>query len=91
MPHAFQVLTRLLQALCQHIISGLSHWYVDDLMAVSLHSLYLNDSELVDSRVQQLLGQGSISVAKSQVDSCLNFSDGISTWTPDQLLYAIAT
>ena len=35
MPHAFQVLTRCLQALCRHIISGLCYWYVDDLMAVS--------------------------------------------------------
>jgi hypothetical protein len=36
MPHAFQVLTRSLQALCSHIIIGLCYWYVDDLMAVSL-------------------------------------------------------
>ena len=73
MPHAFQVLTRTLQALCNHIISGLCYWYVDDLMAVSRATLYVNDSTIVDSQVQQLLGQGSIASAKSQVDRCLEF------------------
>ena len=47
------------------------YWYVDDLMAVSPQTLYVNDSELVDSNVQQLLGQGSIALAKSQHDRCL--------------------
>jgi hypothetical protein len=73
MPHAFQVLTRVLQALCRHIISGLCYWYVDDMMAVSRKALYINDSELVDSNVQRLLGQGSIAIAKSQHDRCLEF------------------
>ena len=73
MPHAFQVLTRILQALCRHIISGLCYWYVDDLMAVSLATMYLNDSTLVGSNVQQLLGQGSIATTKSQHDRCLEF------------------
>jgi hypothetical protein len=73
MPHAFQVLTRVLQALCRHIISGLCYWYVDDLMAVSRMTLYINDSELVDSNVQQLLGQGSIAKAKSQAGRHLEF------------------
>jgi len=73
MPHAFQVLTRVLQSLCRHIISGLCYWYVDDLMAVSLKALYVNDSELVDFNVQRLLGQGSIAIAKSQHDRCLEF------------------
>jgi len=73
MPHTFQVLTRMLQALCRHIISGLCYWYVDDLMAVSLATMYLNDSTLVDSNVQQLLGQGSIAITKSQHDRCLEF------------------
>lgn len=72
MPHAFQVLTRTLQALCRHIISGLCYWYVDDLMAVSRTTVYINDSELVDSNVQQLLGQGSIAKAKSQAGRCLD-------------------
>ena len=57
MPHTFQVLTRMLQALCRHIISGLCHWYVDDLMAI----------------FQQLLGQGSIAATTAQVDRCLEF------------------
>jgi len=73
MPHAFQVLTRVLQALCRHIISDLCYGYVDDLMAVSLKTLYINDSELVDYNVQRLLGQGSIATAKSQHDRCLEF------------------
>ena len=73
MPHAFQVLTRTLQALCRHIISGLCYWYVDDLMAVSHKSLYINDSTRVDVNVQHLLGQGSIAAAKSQHDRCLEF------------------
>ena len=73
MPHAFQVLTRTLQAVCRHIISGLCYWYVDDLRAVSRTTLYINDSELVDSNVQQLLGQGSIATAKSQAGRCLEF------------------
>jgi hypothetical protein len=73
MPHAFQVLTRVLQELCRHLISGLCYWYVDDLMAVSLKTLCLKDSALVDSHVQQLLGQGSIALAKSQQDRCLEF------------------
>jgi len=73
MPHAFQVLTRVLQALCRHIISGICYWYVDDLMAVSRKALYINDSELVDSNVQRLLGQGSIAIAKSQHGRCLEF------------------
>ena len=60
MPHAFHLLTRLLQALCRHIISGLCYWYVDDLMAVSHKNLYINDSTLVDANVQQLLGDGPI-------------------------------
>jgi len=66
-------LTRVLQALCRHIISGLCCWYVYDLMAVSLATMYLNDSTLVDSNVQQLLGQGSIATTKSQHDRCLEF------------------
>ena len=73
MPHAFQVLTRTLQALCRHIISGLCYWYVDDLMAVSLRNLYINDSALVDNNVQHLLGKGSIAVAKSQHGRILEF------------------
>ena len=73
MPHAFQVLTRCLQALCRHIISGLCYWYVDDLMAISLRTLYINDSTVVDSTVQRLLGDGSIAVAKSQNGRCLEF------------------
>jgi hypothetical protein len=73
MPHAFQVLTRMLQSLCRQLISGLCFWYVDDLMAVSPQALYVNDSELVDSHVQQLLGHGSIALAKSQHDRCLEF------------------
>ncbi len=73
MPHAFQVLTRTLQALCRHIISGLCYWYVDDLMAVSLRTLYINDSTLVDSNVQHLLGMGSIAASKSQHDRILEF------------------
>ena len=73
MPHAFQVLTRALHALCQHIISGSCYWYVDDLMAVSRATLYTNDSTIVDAKVQQLLGRGSIAAAKLQVDRCLEF------------------
>ena len=42
-------------------------------MAVSRTTLYINDSELVDSNVQQLLGQGSITKAKSQAGRCLEF------------------
>ena len=73
MPHAFQVFTRVLQKLCCHLISGFCYWCVDDLMAVSPKTLYVNDSEFVDSHVQQLLGQGSIALAKSQHDRCLEF------------------
>ena len=73
MPHAFQVLTRTLQALCRHIISDLCYWYLDDLMAVSNKELYINDSTIVDSKVQQLLGEGSIATAKSKHDRCLEF------------------
>jgi hypothetical protein len=62
MPHAFQVLTRSLQALCTHIILGLCYWYVDDLMAVSTISSYLTDSTRVDNSVQHLLGETKISV-----------------------------
>jgi hypothetical protein len=40
-------------------------------MAVSPQALYVNDSELFDSNLQQLLGQGSIALAKSQHDRCL--------------------
>ena len=73
MPHAFQVLRRTLQALCRHIISGLCYWYVDDLMAVSLRTLYINDSALVDSNVQHLLGMGSIAASKSKQGRILEF------------------
>jgi hypothetical protein len=59
MPHAFQVLTRSLQALCSHIISGWCYWYVDDLMAVSPITTYVTDSAQVESTVQRLLGVGS--------------------------------
>ena len=60
MPHAFQVLTRSLQAMSSYIISGLCHWYVDDLMAVSHIASQQKDSDIVDANVQQLLGEGSI-------------------------------
>jgi len=73
MPHAFQVLTRSLQAMCSHIIPGLCHWYVDDLMAVSTRCTYTNDSERVDNAVQHLMGQGSITTKKSEVDRKLEF------------------
>jgi hypothetical protein len=65
MPHAFQVLTRSLQAMCSHIISGLCHWYVDDLMAVSHVDNQQKDSVIVDVHVQQLMGDGSIATNKS--------------------------
>ena len=59
-----------IEALCRHVISGLCYWYVDDLMALTL---YINNSEIVDSNVQHLLGNGSIEVAKFQMDRCLEF------------------
>ena len=65
MPHAFQVLTRSLQAMRSHIISGLCQWYVDDLMAVSPLIRYQSDSDIVDANVQQLLVEGSIAKLKS--------------------------
>ena len=73
MPHAFQVLRTMLHALSQYIISGLCYWYVDDLMAVSRATLYINDSIIVDTHDQQLLGSGSIAAAKSQFGRCLEF------------------
>ena len=73
MPHAFQVLTRSLQALCCQIISGLCHWYVDDLMAVSPITTYVTDSDIVDLEVQLLLGEGSIAKKKSQCARALEF------------------
>ena len=73
MPHAFQVLTRSLQAMCSHIISGLCLWYVDDLMAVSHIASQQKDSNLVDANVQQLLGEGSIAKNKSFSDRQLEF------------------
>jgi len=73
MPHAFQVLTRSLQALCTYIIMGLCMWYVDDLMAVSNIATYVTDSFKVDQAVQQLLGQGSIAQNKSQCGRALEF------------------
>ena len=42
-------------------------------MAVSRATLYINDSSIVDTKVQQVLGDGSIAAAKSQVDRCLEF------------------
>ena len=54
-----------MQALFRHIIGGLCYWYVDDLMAVSPKALYVNNSSLVNSNVQQLLG---VALAKSQHD-----------------------
>ena len=42
-------------------------------MAVSRATLYINDSSIVNTTVQQLLGNGSIAAAKSQVDRCLEF------------------
>ena len=65
MPHAFQVLTRSLHALCSYIILGLCYWYVDNLMTVSPISSYLIDSSKVDESVQHLLGEGSIAKQKS--------------------------
>ena len=73
MPHAFQVLTRSLQALCSYLIEGWCLWYVDDLMAVSPISTYVKDSTIVDESVQQLLGQGSIAAKKSQCARALEF------------------
>ena len=73
MPHAFQVLTRSLHALCSYIILGLCYWYVDDLMAVSPISSYLADSSKVDESVQHLLGDGSIAKQKSQCARQLEF------------------
>jgi len=73
MPHAFQILTRSLQAMCSYIISGLCYWYVDDLMAVSNISTYRQDSTKVDNSVQQLLGNGAISANKSQCARALEF------------------
>ena len=42
-------------------------------MAVSRATLYVNDSTIVDTTVQQLLGHGSIAAAKSQFDRCSEF------------------
>ena len=65
--------------MCSHIISGLCHWYVDDLIAVSPRCTYTNDSERVDNAVQHLMGQGSIATKKSEVDRKLEFLG----WTID--------
>ena len=73
MPHAFQVLTRSLQALCSHIISGWCSWYVDDLMAVSSIATYVTDSTQVESSVQRLLGDGSVAQKKSECARALEF------------------
>jgi len=73
MPHAFQVLTRSIQALCSFIISGWCYWYVDDLMAVSSIATYVTDSTKVESAVQQLLGEGSIAQKKSECARALEF------------------
>ena len=74
-----------MQALFRHIIGGLCYWYVDDLMAVSPKALYVNNnSSLVNSNVQQLLG---VALAKSQHDrlSALAQSD-IMMWRAFALL-----
>ena len=73
MPHAFQVLTRSLQALCSHIISGWCSWYVDNLMAVSSIATYVTDSTQVESSVQRLLGDGSVAQKKSECARALEF------------------
>ena len=74
MPHAFQVLTRSLQALCSHIILGLCYWYVDDLMAVSLFP--------VTSLIQQgLITQCSTCSGKALLPSInRNALDNLSSW-----------
>jgi hypothetical protein len=42
-------------------------------MAVSRTALYINDSTIVDTKVQQLLGDGSVASAKSQYGRILEF------------------
>ena len=54
-----------LQALFRHIIGGLCYWYVDDLMAVSPKALYVNNSSLLNSNVQQLLGVAHLNTIAS--------------------------
>ena len=46
--------------MCSHIISGLCHWYVDDLMAVSHIDSQQKDCDIVDANVQQLMGEEQI-------------------------------
>lgn len=53
MPHAFQVLTRSLQAMYICIISGLCQWHVDVLIVVSPIVSYQRDSDIVDVYGQQ--------------------------------------
>jgi hypothetical protein len=48
-------------------------WYVDDLMAVSHIAKQQKDSDIVDTSVQQLLGEGLIAKNKSFHDRKLEF------------------
>jgi len=45
-------------------------------MAVSHATIYIKDLIIVNSQVQQLLGNGSIAIAKSQAGRCLELLDG---------------
>lgn len=60
-------------------IASFASSYQQWLQFLSRSTLYINDSVVVDSQVQQLLGSGSIAVAKSQAGRRLEFQG----WTFD--------
>jgi hypothetical protein len=52
MPHSFQVVTRCLNALCNHLITGDCTWYVDDNLGISPSvEICTNDMRIVDTAV----------------------------------------
>lgn len=65
-PYAFNVVSRTLDVITSHTISGAGVWYVDDLNACSNKRTFEHDMRRIDEEVRTLLGPESMAADKDK-------------------------
>jgi len=73
MPFAFDVVTRVLRRWAKELISGESGIYADDIYAAVLIKEALRDVARMKSKVENILGPGSIADEKTEISRRLNW------------------
>lgn len=73
MPHAFQVLTRAIEAALTKLLRGLIKCYVDDIMGCSAFSTLVSDQHRATNIITKLLGPSAVAVEKDEAGRSLEF------------------